>query len=42
MTLDGLLQKLVAEASVSGQEGPLAGQVQALLEERGIPRHGRP
>ncbi len=36
MTLDGLLQRLVAEASVSGQEGPLAGQVQALLEERGI------
>ncbi len=36
MTLDALLQRLVATASVSGQEGPIADLVQGLLAERGI------
>lgn len=36
MTLESLLERLVATASVSGQEGPVADFVQGLLVERGI------
>ena len=36
MTLESLLQRLVATASVSGQEGPVADLIQGLLEERGL------
>ncbi len=36
MTLDSLLQRLVATPSVSGQEGAIADLVQGLLGERGV------
>jgi acetylornithine deacetylase len=36
VTLDAILERLVATASVSGQEGPVADFVQGLLVDRGI------
>ena len=36
MSIDSLLERLVATASVSGEEGPVADVVQGLLAERGI------